>query len=80
MLNMLLLALTVNQNIIKEYQYKSPQKRLNDGVHESLEGSWSICQAKEHYNILKVPLMCSKGSLVYVNFIHSNLMITTPQI
>jgi hypothetical protein len=56
------------------------EKRMEDTIHEDLEGGGGITQAKGHDQKLIVTLVSSKGSLGYVNFLHMYLVVSRTQI
>jgi hypothetical protein len=56
------------------------EKRTEDMIHEALEGGGGITQAKEHDQKLIVTLVSSKGSLAYVRFLHTYLVVARTQI
>jgi hypothetical protein len=53
---------------------------MEDMIHEALEGGGGITQAKGHDQKLIVTLVSSKGSLGYVNFLHTYLVVARTQI
>jgi hypothetical protein len=55
-------------------------KRTKDMIHEALEGGGGITQAKGHDQKIIVTLMSSKGSLGYVKFLHTYLVVARTQI
>jgi hypothetical protein len=51
------------------------EKRMEDMIHESLEGGEGITQAKGHDQKIIVALMSYKGSLGNVFLFHMYLMV-----
>ena len=51
------------------------KKKMKDIIHEALEGGGGITQAKGHDQKLIVTLVSSKGSLGYVSFLHTYLVV-----
>ena len=56
------------------------EKRMEDMIHEALEGGGGITQAKGHDQKLIVALMSSKGSLGNVCLFHMYLVIAQVKI
>jgi hypothetical protein len=56
------------------------EKRIEDMIHESLEGGWGITQAKEHDQKLIVDLMSSKGNLGNACLLHTYLVVARMKI
>jgi hypothetical protein len=56
------------------------KKRMEDMVHEALEGGGGITQAKGHDQKLIVALMSSKGSLRNVCLFHTDLVVARMKI
>ena len=80
MLQVLLPSATIDQNIIKEDQYKLPQMTPKDMIHTGLESCWRISQSKGHYQKLKMPIVTSKLCLGDILLPHLDLMVPGPQI
>jgi hypothetical protein len=51
------------------------EKKMEDMVHEALEGGGGVTQAKGHDQKLIVALMCAKGCLGNVGLFHAYLVI-----
>jgi hypothetical protein len=51
------------------------EKRMEDMIHEALEGGRGITEAKGHEHKITVTLVSSKGSIGYVNFFHMYLVV-----
>jgi hypothetical protein len=51
------------------------EKRMEDMIHEALEGGGGITQAKGHDQKLIVALMSSKGSLGNICLFHMYLVV-----
>jgi hypothetical protein len=51
------------------------EKRMEDMIHEALEGGGGITKAKGHDQKLIVALMSSKGSLWNVYLFHTYLVV-----
>lgn len=43
---MLLKTPVVNQSVVKEYKDKLAKERLKNKIHQTLEGSWDVGEAK----------------------------------
>jgi hypothetical protein len=56
------------------------EKRMKDMIHEALEGGGGITQAKRHDRKHIVTLMSVKGSLGYVRFLHTYLVVSRVEI
>jgi hypothetical protein len=56
------------------------EKRMEDMIHEALEGGGGITQAKGHDQKIIVNLMSSKGSLGYVIFLNMYLVVAKTRI
>jgi hypothetical protein len=56
------------------------EKRMEDMIHEALEGGGGITQAKGNDQELVVTLMSSKGSLGDVSVLHTYLVVPRTQI
>ena len=52
------------------------EKRMEDMIHEALEGEGGITQAKGHDQKLIVALMSSKGSLGDICLFHMDLVVS----
>jgi hypothetical protein len=78
--NMRFPSFTIDENIIKENYDKMMEKRMEDMIHEALEGGEGITQAKGHEQKLIVTLVSLKGSLRYVSFFHTYLVVARTQI
>jgi hypothetical protein len=75
MSKMVCLGLAIDEDIIKENKDKMAEKRMEDIIHEALEGGGGITQAKGHDQKLIVALMSSKGSLGNVCLFHTYLVV-----
>ena len=80
MLQVLLPSAAVDNNIIKEDQYKISQITMEDVVHARLESCWGIGQSKGHYQKLKIPIVTSEHFLRDILLPHLDLMIPGSQI
>jgi hypothetical protein len=56
------------------------EKRVEDMVHEALEGGGGITQTKGHDQKLIVALMSAKGSLGNVGLFHTYMVISRAKI
>ena len=56
------------------------EKRMEDMIHEALEGGGGITQAKGHEQKLIVALMSSKGSLGNICLFHTYLVVAQTKI
>jgi hypothetical protein len=56
------------------------EKRMEDMIHEALEGGGGITQAKGHEQKLIVVLMSSKGSLGDICLFHMYLVVAKMKI
>ena len=56
------------------------EKRMEDMIHEALEGGGGITQAKGHDKKLIVALVSSKGSLGDICLFHTYLVVARTQI
>jgi hypothetical protein len=56
------------------------EKRMEDMIHEDLDGGGGITQAKGHGQELVVTLMSSKRSLRDVSILHMDLVVARTQI
>jgi hypothetical protein len=56
------------------------KKRMEDMIHEALEGGRGITEAKGHDQKIIVTLMILKGSLRYVSFLHTYLVVAKTNI
>jgi hypothetical protein len=56
------------------------EKRMEDMIHEALEGGGGITQAKGHDQKFIVSLMSSKGSLGNVFLFHTYLVVNQMKI
>jgi hypothetical protein len=70
----------VNEYIIKKHQYKFSQKLRKDAIHEVLKCGRSIAEAKRHYCVFIMPLVCGEGSLGDIFWLHSDLMVARSQV
>jgi hypothetical protein len=70
----------INEYIIKEHQYKFPQKWREDAIHEVLKCGRSIAEAERHYCVLIMPLVCGEGSFGDIFWLHSDLMVARSQV
>jgi hypothetical protein len=61
--NMGLPSFTINENIIKEDQYKMTEEGVEDMIHEALESGGCITQAEGNDQELIMAFMSMKGSL-----------------
>ena len=67
--------LAIHQDVIKKDQNKSSEERLLNLIHEGLECGRSIGETERHHQELIMPLMSSESCLLYIIFLHPNLMI-----
>lgn len=67
---------TVNKDDIEENQNELTQMFFEDFAHERLDGGGRIGETERHNQKFKMPMMCSKGRLLYIILIHSYLMIS----
>jgi hypothetical protein len=80
MRKMVCLGFSIDEDIIKENKYKMTEKRMEDMIHEALEGGGGITQAKGHDQKLIVALMSSKGSLGNACLFHTYLVVSRMKI
>lgn len=73
-------SLRVNQYIIKEDQDELPQMREKNIVHETLEGSWCISEAKLHDHEFIVPIIRLESRFRNIPHINPYLMISSPKV
>ena len=59
-------GLAINQNIVKEDDYKFLQIRPQGLIHSGLKGSWGVTQAERHHEEFIMPVMRSEGCLAYI--------------
>jgi hypothetical protein len=71
---------TIDDNIIKENEDKMTEKRMEDMIHEALEGGGGITQDKGHDQELIVTLMSLKDSLGDVFLFHMDLVVVRMEI
>jgi len=64
----------VDQYIIYEYHYKLVQVGFEDPVHEIHEYHRDISEAKGHHYELVMSIASTKGSLLYVFILNSELI------
>jgi len=76
MLLMVIFTFTINKDIIKEYQNKSPQIGSQHFVHKSLKNIRGVTKCELHNNKLIVSFMSSKSNLINIIISHVNLVIT----
>ena len=60
---MKLTSFSIDENVIKENQYKMTEERMEDMIHETLKSGGSITRAKGHEQELIVTLVSLKCSL-----------------
>jgi hypothetical protein len=73
-------AATVNQDIIKEDEYKPAKEGPQDFVHQGLERGQGIRQAKRHDQEFKQALMRAEHCFVNVVSVHEHLVVARPEI
>jgi hypothetical protein len=76
MLQMLRPGVAIDEDVVEEDQDEAPEHV----VHQRLESSRCVCQAKRHDEELEEGLMCSECDLRYIGGVQKNLMITGPQV
>ena len=80
MLKMGIPSATVNKNVIKENKNKFPKVGIQEFIHETLEGRWSIAKPKRHHQELIMAIMSFESGLWNIFFLHPNLVITRTKI
>ncbi|KAK4708720.1 hypothetical protein R3W88_029645 [Solanum pinnatisectum] len=80
MINMLILTLSVNQNIINEHNHKYVEVLSKHHIHQIHKCCRSISQPKQHYQKLIMTIPSSKIHLWNVIFFHPQLVITRAKI
>ena len=80
MLQVLLPSADVDNNIIKEDQYKISQMTMEDVVHLRLESFWGIGQSKGHHQKLKIPIVTYERCLGDILLPYLDPMILRSQI
>ena len=60
MFTMFMHTTIVHQHIVKEYQYKLPQIRPKDVIHQTLKRRRGVSKGKRYYNKLILAIMCPK--------------------
>lgn len=70
----------VDQNVVKENEYKAMKKWGKHRVHQRLERRRSIGEAEWHHQELKVALVCAERRLVDVVGMHPHLVVARAQI
>ncbi len=66
MLAVLLIGVTVDEDIIEVAQHKVPVEPLEAVVHQPLEDPWCSLQSCRDHSPLVLPMLGSEGSLVQV--------------
>ena len=77
---MLFLILRIYQYVIHEYNKKLVQIRMQQTIHQTHKGTWSISQTEWNYNKIIMPVPSPKICLVNVLFLDVYLMIYGSQI
>ena len=76
----LLFTLTVDEDVIKIKYHKFPNKWPKAMVHQPYKGPRCIGQAKRHDQPLIETCLCLKGSLPFIPFFISDLVVATRKI
>jgi hypothetical protein len=74
-MEMSLPSVALNEDVIEEDQNKLLEVRLQECIHETLEGIWGIAKSKRHYREFIMAFMSPKSSLQDIYFIHPYLVI-----
>ena len=78
---MLLQVFCIDENVIHVNNDTSfINKFLIEVIHHSLEGGRTIGKTKEHDKWLKQTSIGSKGCLPFITFLHSDIVVTPPNI
>lgn len=70
------LTFGIYENVIKKDEYELKYMSFEKIVHESLEGSWSICEPKRHDDKFIMAFMGLKCCFGNIFFLDADLMIT----
>src|SRR6187399_3000973 len=68
------------QDVVQIHKHKFIGVGVENVVHHSQEGGWSISEAKRHDCIFIGAVACSERSLVNIFFTDTDLVITHPEI
>ena len=79
-LSVILFILGEYQDVIQIHKHKFVGVGVENVVHHSREGRWSISEAKRHDCILIGTVAHSEDNLVDIFFTNANLVITHPEI
>lgn len=71
---------TFYQYVIEKYKHEPAEVRLEDIVHECLEGGRGVGEAKQHHQKLIVPLVSAEHRLADVVWVHAHLVIARMQV
>ena len=66
----------VDQNIIKKYDHKFADERLENAVYICLKGRQSICEPKRHNEKLKMSVVGAEISPMNIVHMHADLMVS----
>jgi hypothetical protein len=80
MSKMVYLGFSIDEDIIKENWGKMMEKRVEDMVHEALEGGGGVTKTKGHEQKLIVAFISAKGGLGNVGIFHTYLVIAQAKI
>jgi hypothetical protein len=67
---MLLICGTVDEDVIKEYNDKTVEEWLKNGIHCGLKGRWCVTKTERHDAKLIVALVGSKCRLPHIFLPH----------
>ena len=74
---MFIQCLSENEDVIQiDHHYTFGNEVLKDPIHHSLEGSWTIGQAKEHEKWFIEALVGPESSFPFVAFLHPDIIKT----
>lgn len=75
---MLLLHLTIYQNIVEEDDYEFLHTLFEQLVHTRLKSGWRVCQSKRHDDEFEMTMMGPKRRFLYILRRDTYLVVAYP--
>ena len=69
-----------DENVVDVHPYENPQVVSKDIIHDTLERSWRVTEAKGHNNAFEGAKLCVQGSFLDIFVMDSNLMEPTDKV
>jgi hypothetical protein len=74
-------GIRVYQDVVHVYRHPSfSEFRGEDLVHHRLEGSWGVCEAKEHDSWFKESLVRYEGRFPFISLLDPYVVVAPPNI